>query len=90
MTARLPGVDLREMLLAEEVAEALHVSPTTIREWARRGRLPSIRLPGSRRVLFPTAWLERYLAGDVELVVQRGPNGGRVVRPSGSAPLKAS
>jgi hypothetical protein len=81
VSARLPGVDLAEMMLAEDVAAALHVSPVTVREWARRERLPCLRLPGTKRILFPRAWIERYVAGDTTLHVQRTGDGGRVVRP---------
>jgi excisionase family DNA binding protein len=78
----LAGVDVAGMLLAEDVAAMLRVSPVTVREWARRGRLPCLRLPGTRRVLFPGDWIEAYLAGDTELVVELRQDGGRLIRPS--------
>jgi len=33
-----------KLLTAEEIAAALQVQPSTIRLWARRGRIPTIRL----------------------------------------------
>ena len=33
-----------DLLTAEELAERLHVRPSTVREWARRGRIPTVRL----------------------------------------------
>jgi excisionase family DNA binding protein len=86
----LAGVDVRGMLLAEDVAIILRVSPVTVREWARRGRLPCLRLPGTRRVLFPRAWIEAYVGGDTELVVDLRQDGGRLIRPSSCVPLKSN
>ena len=34
----------KKLLTAEEVAEALEVRPSTVRLWARRGWIPTIRL----------------------------------------------
>jgi excisionase family DNA binding protein len=36
------------LLTARAVAELLDVAPATVLAWARRGELPSIRLPGGR------------------------------------------
>ena len=33
-----------ELLTAEELAQKLKVQPTTVQEWARSGRIPSLRL----------------------------------------------
>jgi excisionase family DNA binding protein len=33
-----------ELLTAAELAERLRVKPGTVREWARRGLIPSVRL----------------------------------------------
>jgi uncharacterized protein YjcR len=33
-----------DLLTAEGLAERLHVRPSTVREWARRGRIPTVRL----------------------------------------------
>ncbi|TWT43952.1 Helix-turn-helix domain protein [Phycisphaerae bacterium RAS1] len=37
-------VSTRQFLTTAELAERLRVSPETIREWARRGDIPSVRL----------------------------------------------
>jgi len=34
----------RELLTATEVAERLHLRPSTVQAWARDGRIPSLRL----------------------------------------------
>jgi excisionase family DNA binding protein len=39
-------------LTLEQVAELLHVSPKTVFNMTRDGRLPARRLPGTRRYLF--------------------------------------
>lgn len=88
MSARFAGLNLHEMLLAEQVSEALHIAPSTVHEWARRNRLPHVRLAHARRVLFPAEWIRAYLAGDTALDVVRGPDGGRVVRPRSCTPKK--
>jgi excisionase family DNA binding protein len=36
-------------LLPSEVADLLHVSPKTIRRWAKEGRLPFLRTLGGHR-----------------------------------------
>ncbi len=33
-----------DLLTAEELAERLHVRPSTVRKWARHGRIPMVRL----------------------------------------------
>ena len=33
-----------DFVTAEELAERLHVRPRTVQEWARRGRIPTVRL----------------------------------------------
>jgi excisionase family DNA binding protein len=86
----LANVDLAKMLLAEDVAAILRASPITVREWARRGRLPCLRLPGTRRILFPRPWIEAYLGGDTELVIELRQDGGRMVRPSSCVPLNSN
>ena len=32
------------LLTAEELAERLHVRPSAVRNWARRGKIPTVRL----------------------------------------------
>lgn len=41
-----------ELLRTRDVARAFQVSERTIAEWARRGRIPSVRTPGGHR-LYP-------------------------------------
>jgi hypothetical protein len=50
-------------------------------EHVRHERLPHLKLPGRRDLLFSLADLERYEAGEVELETVRLPNGGRICRP---------
>jgi excisionase family DNA binding protein len=33
-----------EFLTADQLADRLHVRPRTVQEWARRGRIPTVRL----------------------------------------------
>ena len=35
---------MSELLTAEQVADRLHLKPLTVRQWARRGRIPSIKI----------------------------------------------
>jgi excisionase family DNA binding protein len=53
----------------------------TIYEWVRTGRIPHVKLPGRRELLFRLDDLEAYEAGDVELVTVKLPSGGRLCRP---------
>jgi hypothetical protein len=60
------------------------MSRWTIRERARRGLLPSLKLPGTKKILFREDWLQQYDEGcDLErhILRQRGQSNGRVVRP---------
>jgi excisionase family DNA binding protein len=41
-----------ELLRTRDVARAFQVSERTVAEWARRGRIPSVRTPGGHR-LYP-------------------------------------
>jgi excisionase family DNA binding protein len=45
------GVD-DHFLTVQQVADLLHVSPKTVFNMTRDGRLPARRLPGSRRYLY--------------------------------------
>ena len=67
-------------LLVDDVAERLHVAPSTVHEWTRTAAIPHRQLPGSRRILFLPADLERWEAG-AELEVRELPRGGRIVQP---------
>jgi excisionase family DNA binding protein len=58
LLARLFGADNvptslnDELLRTRDVARAFQVSERTVAEWARRGRIPSVRTPGGHR-LYP-------------------------------------
>ena len=59
-----------ELLTAEELAETLHIRPSTVREWARRGRIPTVRL--SPKVV-------RYSVAAVVQTVSNARRGGKAV-----------
>jgi excisionase family DNA binding protein len=69
-----------EYMTVDEAAKVARMSPVTYREHWRRGRVPGVRMPGTRRVLIPTDWLEARLGG-AELVVRELADGGRLVEP---------
>ncbi len=47
------------LLVAEEVAEMLRVEPDTVREWARQGQVPHVRI--GRSVRFSEPELRRWI-----------------------------
>jgi excisionase family DNA binding protein len=49
-----------ELLRTRDVARAFQVSERTIAEWARRGRIPSVRTPGGHR-LYPAEQIREIL-----------------------------
>lgn len=49
------------MLQTADVASLFQVSERTVAEWARRGRIPSIRTPGGHR-RYPAEEIRRLLA----------------------------
>jgi excisionase family DNA binding protein len=55
------------LMTAEEVANRFRVATKTIREWARDGRLPSIRLGGP----WPDSKLLRFRADAVEAALAK-------------------
>jgi excisionase family DNA binding protein len=60
--------DLRGRLLrTREVALLFRVSERAVTDWARRGRIPSVRTPGGHR---------RYPAAEVWALLENGSNGG--------------
>lgn len=60
-------IDERDDLLrTADVAALFHVSPRTVSEWARRGRVPSVRTPGGQ-------W--RYPAAPIRRLVERAHDG---------------
>jgi excisionase family DNA binding protein len=52
-----------ELLTVDQLAERLHVRPRTVREWARRGRIPSVRL-SAKVVRYEWAAVLAVLRGD--------------------------
>jgi len=44
-----PGRDAARLLRTREVALLFQVSERAVTDWARRGRLPSVRTPGGHR-----------------------------------------
>lgn len=56
------GLTRADLLTPDEVAELLTVPVSTVRDWARRGVLPSRKLGRHRRFL--RSELERWIVGD--------------------------
>jgi excisionase family DNA binding protein len=52
-----------KFLTSGEAAAVLRVSPYTLRAWARAGRVPCNRVPGSRKLLFSEATLAEVAQG---------------------------
>ena len=67
-------------LRVKDVAERYGVAPGTIYSWTCKNRLPYLKLPGSRGLLFVPADLERFEAG-AALEVKETQGGGKVVVP---------
>ena len=59
-TGEVPPVLSGRLLRTGEVARLFQVSERTVAEWARRGRIPSVRTPGGRR-LYPADQVRRLL-----------------------------
>jgi excisionase family DNA binding protein len=56
-----------QLLRTADVAALFQVSERTVSDWARRGRIPSVRTPGGHR-RYPAAEIQRLLAdaeGDI-------------------------
>jgi excisionase family DNA binding protein len=56
----VPATLSTELLRTRDVARAFQVSERTIAEWARRGRIPSVRTPGGHR-LYPAERIREIL-----------------------------
>jgi excisionase family DNA binding protein len=54
------AVKIPKLLTLAAVAEALAVSPHTVRMWVRRGRIRPLRL--CRRILFDPAEIARFVS----------------------------
>ncbi len=67
----VPSTMSTELLRTRDVARAFQVSERTIAEWARRGRIPSVRTPGGHR-LYPAERIREILR-DSENAAERPP-----------------
>jgi hypothetical protein len=67
-------------LTSEQVARRYHASVRAIRDWVADDRLPYIRRPHARRLLFLRAHLDAWDVG-AELERVELPDGGVCVRP---------
>ena len=81
-------------LTQEEAAARYALSRWTMYERTRLNQIPHFKHPGSRRNLFPTAWLDAYDAGYIELEIVQLPSGdgrspGKIVRPAALATGRA-
>jgi excisionase family DNA binding protein len=63
----LPGSLAGRLLRTREVALLFQVSERAVTDWARRGRIPSVRTPGGHR---------RYPADDVWALLRRSGSAG--------------
>jgi hypothetical protein len=62
----------RDVMLIEEVAEALRITPKQIRRLEIRGAFPVPRLPKlDRHPRYARAMVERFAAGDAALVTRK-------------------
>lgn len=59
-TGEVPPMLSGRLLRTREVAQLFQVSERTVAEWARRGRIPSVRTPGGHR-LYPADEVRRLL-----------------------------
>jgi excisionase family DNA binding protein len=66
-----------QLLRTADVAALFQVSERTVSDWARRGRIPSVRTPGGHR---------RYPATEIQRLLEAAERG---VTPSSVAPAGA-
>ena len=59
----VPAMLAGRLLRTREVAQLFQVSERTVAEWARRGRIPSVRTPGGHR-LYPADEVRRLLTAE--------------------------
>jgi len=57
----VPAMLSGRLLRTREVARLFQVSERTVAEWARRGRIPSVRTPGGHR-LYPADRIRELLS----------------------------
>ncbi len=63
------------LLRTADVAALFQVSERTVSDWARRGRIPSVRTPGGHR---------RYPADEIHRILEQAEQG---LRPDGASQL---
>lgn len=56
-----------KFLTQEEVADRFRVTPSTILNWRRRGLLEYFQAPGSTRILYPAADVERFEQENIKM-----------------------
>ena len=61
----VPPLLAGRLLRTREVARLFQVSERTVAEWARRGRIPSVRTPGGHR-LYPADRIRELLVATEE------------------------
>lgn len=61
----VPPMLAGRLLRTREVAQLFQVSERTVAEWARRGRIPSVRTPGGHR-LYPADRIRELLSATEE------------------------
>jgi excisionase family DNA binding protein len=59
----VPPMLAGRLLRTREVAQLFQVSERTVAEWARRGRIPSVRTPGGHR-LYPADEVRKLLVAN--------------------------
>jgi excisionase family DNA binding protein len=69
----IPAALNDELLRTRDVARAFQVSERTVAEWARRGRIPSVRTPGGHRL---------YPADKIRDLLRAAEEGGAEASPS--------
>jgi excisionase family DNA binding protein len=72
---RSPIEDAPTLITPDDAAELLNVSPSTIRSWIEKGRIPYVQLPGSSRrarYRIPLEPLLRSLSGNYDLAAALG------------------
>lgn len=62
---KVPPILSGRLLRTREVAQLFQVSERTVAEWARKGRIPSVRTPGGHR-LYPAEDVRRLLSAAEE------------------------
>jgi excisionase family DNA binding protein len=73
----VPPMLAGRLLRTREVAQLFQVSERTVAEWARRGRIPSVRTPGGHR-LYPADQVRRLLVATEHVGESGGGTGGVV------------